>query len=48
MVDVPEYQVLGTSGDPTGLEAALYISSLDVLLYWGSFDDDDEDRGHDR
>ena len=30
MVDVPESQGLGTSEDPTGLEAALCNSSLDV------------------
>jgi hypothetical protein len=52
MVDVPESQGLGTSEDPTGLEAVLRNSSLDVckdvLPRRGSFDDDDEDGGQDR
>jgi hypothetical protein len=49
MVDVPESQGLGTSEDPTGLEAALHNSSLDVykdvLPRRRSSDDDDEDGG---
>jgi hypothetical protein len=49
MVDVPESQGLDTSEDPTGLEAVLRNSSLDVckdvLPRRGSSDDDDEDGG---
>jgi hypothetical protein len=49
MVDVPESEGLGTSEDPTGLEAALRNSSLDgckeVLPRRGSSSDDDEDGG---
>ena len=51
MVDVPEFEGLGTSEDPTGLEAELRNSSLDackdVLPYRRSSDDDDEDGGPD-
>jgi hypothetical protein len=51
-VDVPESEGLGTFKDPTGLEAALRNSSLDVckdvLPHRGSSHDDDEDRGQDR
>jgi hypothetical protein len=51
MVDVLEFEGLGTSEDPTGLEAALRNSSLDgckeVFPRRGSSDDDDEDRGQD-
>ena len=51
MVDNPESQGLGTSEDPTGLEAALCNSSLDVckdvVPRRVSFDDDD-DGGQDR
>jgi hypothetical protein len=51
MVDVSESQGLGTSEDPTGLEATLCNSSLDVckdvLPHRGSSDDDDEDGGQD-
>ena len=51
MDDVPKSQGLDTSEDPTGLEATLCNSSLDVckdvLLHRGSFDDDDEDEGQD-
>jgi hypothetical protein len=49
MVDVPKSEGLGTSEDPTGLEAALRNSSLDsckeVFPRRGSFDDDDDDGG---
>jgi hypothetical protein len=52
MVDVPESEGLGTSEDPTRLEAALHNSSLDgckeVFPRMGSSDDDDEDGGQDR
>ena len=49
MVDVLEFEGLGTSEDPMELEAVLCNSSLDVckdvLPHRESFDDDDEDRG---
>jgi hypothetical protein len=49
MVDVLESEGLGTFEDPTGLEAALHNSSLDVckdvLPHRGSSSDDDEEGG---
>ena len=51
MVDVSESQGLGTSEDPTGLEAILCNSSLDVCKdvfpCRESSKDDDEDGGQD-